>query len=177
MSITLNLSIDQETFDSSGGYTPLPEDKYKVSIFEAEVKYIDNPSSAYNGKPRINFTFKVLPGEEYEGRRVFFGANAFPVTSSKDGKVHAPYDLISIGKAIGLSKEQIENIDLDEWLGGELELTLVHKPKMSKESGYKVAIPGEVREEAKSFRSLEAASTAASASKAPSKSKASKFSL
>ena len=177
MTITLNLSIDQDTFDNSGAYTPLPEGKYKVSVFEAEVKYIDKPASPYNGKPRINFVFKVQPGEEYENRRIFFGANAFPITSSKDGKVHPPYDLIGLGKAIGLSKEQIENIDLDEWLGGEAEVTLIHKPKMSKESGYKEAIPGEVREEVKSIRSLTAASTAASAAKAPSKSKASKFSL
>lgn len=175
MSVTLNLTIDDETFNSTG-FSLVPEGKHKVSIFAAEVKYIDNPASAYNGKPRINFTFQILPGEENEKRRLFYGANAFPITSSKDNKVHPPYDLISIGKAIGLSKEQIESIDLDEWLGGELELTVVHKPKMSKESKYKEPIPGEFREEVKNFRSLEAASTAASAAKGG-KSSASKFTL
>ena len=173
---TLNLTIDQSTYDSTGDYDLIPEGKYQVSIFEADVKLIDNPASKYKGQPRINFRFKILPGEEKEGRSLFFGANAFPITA-KDGKVHPPYDLIALGKAIGLSKDQLENIDTDEWLGGELELTVVHKPKMSKESGYKEAIPGEFREEVKNFRSLTAAATAASAAKAPSKSKASKFSL
>jgi hypothetical protein len=170
----INLSIDQETYDSTGDYDLIPEGKYRVSIFEAEVKAIDNPASKYKGQPRINFRFKVLPGEDKAGRSLFFGANAFPITA-KDGKTHPPYDLIALGKAIGLTKEQLENVDTDEWLGGELELTVVHKPKMSKESGYKEAIPGEFREEVKNFRSLDAANTAAKASTG--KSKASKFSL
>lgn len=183
MSITLNLTIDQETFDSTGSYELRPEGKYKVSIFEAEVKNIENKASAYNGKPRINFVFKVLPGEEYQNSRFFFGANAFAITSKKDGKVHPPYDLIALGKAIGLTKEQLENIDLDEWKGEELEIEVKHVAKMSKESGYKepeLDSAGDpvLREEVTSkFRSLKAAATASAAAKGKTNTKANKFTL
>lgn len=166
----LSLNVDQETFDSAGAtFEPVPAGSYKVNIYEitsGEVKSGDN-----KGKPRLNFQFRIQDGEtspdgkKQGNRRLFAGINAFAGKSRKDGSEVPPFDLIAIGKAIGLSAEELSDADTAEWQGEALEVRVVHEEKMTKESNYKEPFkPAQYREVVKGYRSIEAAETASSAS-------------
>jgi hypothetical protein len=178
----ISLNIDQETFDSTNtDFAPVPEGKYKVTVFEVtdgEVKTGPN-----KGKQRINVQFRIADGElapdgsKQGNRRLFAGINTFKGRSQKTGEETLPFDLVGIVKALGGNADDLENLDTDDWLGEELEVTVVHEEKMTKESGYTESYePARFREVVKGYRSLHAAETAAVSSatvKAGGKAKAS----
>lgn len=168
----LTLNIDQDSFDGAG-FEPVPVGPYKVNIYSVEVQEVKGGEN--KGKPRLNFQFRIQDGEtspegkKQGNRRLFVGVNAFETPNRKDpSKTNKPFDLISIGKAIGLTLDQINNLDTDDWLGKELQLSVAaHEPKMSKGPSGKYDVDsGEKREVIKGFRSLESAGTAAAASSA-----------
>lgn len=164
----LTLNIDAETIENTNTtFDPVPQGRYEVSIYEVELQEVKTGENA--GKPRLHFQFRIQDGEtspegaKQGNRRLFHGANAFTSPNKKDpSKTNLPYDLIGIGKAIGLTSEQINDIDTDDWLGGELEVQVLHEPKYGKNpaTGKYDVETGEVREILKGFRSIEAASTA-----------------
>ena len=166
----LTLNIDQDTFDGAG-FEPVPVGPYKVNIYSVEVQEVKQGEN--KGKSRLNFQFRIQDGEtapegkKQGNRRLFVGVNAFSTPNKKDpSKTNQPYDLIAIGKAIGLTLEQINNIDTDEWQGKELQLSVAaHEPKMSKNPvTNKFDIDsGEKREVIKGFRSLASAATSSAA--------------
>lgn len=167
----LTLNLDAETIENTNtDFSPVPTGRYKVSIYEVELREVKTGDN--KGKPRLNFQFKIADGETSpEGknqgnRRLFHDANAFKTPNKKDpSKENLPFDLIGIGKAIGLTSEQINNIDTDEWLGGELELEVTHVEKMTKESNFKESFnPPQYREAVRGFRSLDTATTAMTSS-------------
>lgn len=167
----LSLNIDQDSFDGAG-FEPVPVGAYKVTVYSAEVQEVKG-TGPNKGKPRINFQFRIQDGEtspegkKQGNRRLFVGVNAFSSPSKKDStKMVAPFDLIAIGKAIGLGLDAINDIDTDDWLGKELQLSVAaHEPKMAKGPSGKYDVEtGEFREVVKGFRSLESAGTAAAAS-------------
>lgn len=163
----LTLNIDAETIENTNTtFDPVPQGRYEVSIYEVDLQEVQTGEN--KGKPRLHFQFKIADGEtDSEGknqgnRRLFHDANAFTTVNKKDSsKINQPYDLIGIGKAIGLSAEQIKDIDTDEWLGKSLQLDVTHEEKKTKESNYKESFnPKQYRERVKGFRSLDAAATA-----------------
>jgi hypothetical protein len=166
----LTLNIDQDSFDGAG-FEPVPVGPYKVNIYSIDVREVKQ--GEHKGKPRLNFQFRIQDGETSpEGkrqgnRRLFVELNAFEMPSKKDpSKMNVPFDLISIGKAIGLDRDQINELDTDDWLGKELQLSVAaHEPKMAKGPSGKYDIDtGEKREVIKGFRSVESAGKAAAAS-------------
>ena len=165
----LSLNIDQDSFDGAG-FEPVPVGPYKVNIYSLEVTEVKNMGE-HKGNPRLNFQFRIQDGETSpEGkrqgnRRLFVGVNAFKTKNKKTGKMQDSFDLIAIGKAIGLDIDQINNLDTDEWLGKELQLSVAaHESKMVKgPSGEYNVDTGEKREVIKSFRSVASAETAANA--------------
>ena len=164
----LTLNIDAESIENTTtSFEPVPVGKYKVSIYEIEQREVK--TGEYAGQPRLNFQFRIADGEtspdgkNQGNRRLFHGANAFSTKSKKDpSKTVLPFDLIGIGKAIGLTPEQINDIDTDDWLGRELEVRVQHEKKFDKNpsTGKYDVETGEFRETLRGFRSLEAASTA-----------------
>lgn len=187
MTERISLNIDAETFDSAGlAFDPVPAGKYKVNIYEIRVDKVQNGDN--KGKPRLNFQFKIQDGEtapdgsKQGNRRLFHGANAFYGKSRKDGSPVAPFDLISIAKAIGLGADALADLNTEDWLGEELEVKVGHERKQHRVNGEYVDIePAEYREVCKGFRSIGAAETAASSGEAVrssgSKPKAGAFSL
>lgn len=174
----LSLNVDQETFDSAGqANEPVPTGTYKVSIFEITADTVKSGDN--KGKPRLKFQFRIADGEDSpEGknqgnRRLFSDVNAFEGFSQKLNKKTPPYDLLAIGKAIGLDAEALNDIDTDDWQGEELQVTVGHKKKQHEVGGQWVDIePAEYRAVVRSYRSLEsvevsAAATAAVTNKAP----------
>ena len=141
------------------------------------------------GKPRLNFQFRIQDGENapdgtHQGnRRLFANLNAFDTVNKKDPtKKNPPFDVMAIGKAIGLTAQQCREIDTDEWVGEELEVTVRHVRKQHLVNGkYENIEPAEYREDLRAFRSIDAAETAASSGEAVrtsgSKPKAGAFSL
>jgi hypothetical protein len=167
----LTLNIDQDAFDGAG-FEPVPVGPYKVNIYSIDVREVKQGD--HKGKPRLNFQFRIQDGETSpEGkrqgnRRLFVELNAFEMPNKKDpSKMNAPFELIAIGKAIGLDRDQINALDTDDWLGKELQLSVAaHEDKMAKNPAtnkYDIAT-GEKREVIKGFRSLESAGTAVAAS-------------
>lgn len=167
----LTLNIDQDTFDGAG-FEPVPVGPYKVNIYSVEERKVK--SGEHVGKPRLNFQFRIQDGEtapdgkKQGNRRLFVELNAFPTQNKKDpSKTNQPFELIAIGKAIGLTLDQINELDTDDWLGKELQLSVAaHEEKMAKNPAtnkYDIAT-GTYREVIKGFRSLESAGTAAAAS-------------
>jgi hypothetical protein len=167
----IQLNVDQESFDGAG-FEPVPVGPYKVNIYSVEVREVKQGEN--KGKPRLNFQFRIQDGETSpEGkrqgnRRLFVECNAFSTQNKKDpSKMNAPFELISIGKAIGLTLDQINDLDTDDWLGKELQLSVTaHEDRMAKnpETG-KYDIPtGQKNEVIKGFRSVESASKSAAAS-------------
>lgn len=167
----IQLNVDQESFDGAG-FEPVPVGPYKVNIYSIDVREVKQGD--HKGKPRLNFQFRIQDGEtspenkRQGNRRLFVELNAFETPNKKDpSKMNPPFDLISIGKAIGLTREQINDLDTDDWLGKELQLSVAaHEDKMAKNpvtNKYDIAT-GEKREVIKGFRSLESASTSKAAS-------------
>lgn len=157
----LSLNVDQETFDGAS-FSLVPAGRHRVIIFD--VKLDEVKTGENKGKPRLKFQFKIADGEPGANRRLFHDVNAFNTEKSK------PFDLISIGRAIGLDKDAIADIDTDDWLGQELFVTVTHKEKKTKESGYKDSfVPAEFREECKGFRSVDSAEASATAAEAVTK--------
>lgn len=166
----LSLNIDQDTFDGAG-FEPVPVGPYKVNIYSLEVQEVKGGEN--KGKPRLNFQFRIQDGEtspegkKQGNRRLFVGVNAFATPNKKDPtKTNQPFDLISIGKAIGLGMDEINNLDTDDWLGKELQLSVAaHEAKMAKGPSGKYDVDtGEKREVIKGFRSLASAETSSAAS-------------
>jgi hypothetical protein len=167
----IQLNIDQDAFDGAG-FEPVPVGPYRVNIYSIETREVK--AGENKGKPRLNFQFRIQDGETSpEGkrqgnRRLFVECNAFSTQNKKDpSKMNAPFELISIGKAIGLTLDQINDLDTDDWLGKELQLSVTaHEDRMAKnpETG-KYDIPtGQKNEVIKGFRSVESASKSAAAS-------------
>lgn len=167
----LTLNIDQDTFDGAG-FEPVPVGPYKVNIYSVEQREVKQ--GEHKGKPRLSFQFRIQDGETSpEGkrqgnRRLFVELNAFPTQNKKDpSKTNQPFELIAIGKAIGLTLDQINDLDTDDWLGKELQLSVAaHEEKMAKNPAtgkYDISTKT-YREVIKGFRSLESAGTAAAAS-------------
>jgi hypothetical protein len=165
----LSLNVDQETFENAGrSFTPVPQGDYKVSIFAItpdEVKKGEN-----QGKPRLKFQFRIADGEEAPdgtkqgNRRLFADVNAFEGTDKKTGKPTPPYDLVAIGKALGLSAEELADVDTDDWLGEELQVTVKHTRKQHQVNGTWVNIePAEYRETVRGYRSLASVETSVAA--------------
>lgn len=177
----LSLNVDQETFDSAGRtFEPVPVGDYTVSIFE--IKPDEVKTGGNKGKPRLKFQFKIVEGEtapdgsNQGNRRLFTDINAFEGVSTKTGQPTPPYDLVAIGKAIGLTAEELADADTDDWLGEELQVSVTHEEKKTKESGYTQSFnPPQFREKVRGFRSLTSVGTSAAASvaaKAPAAGKA-----
>lgn len=157
----LSLNVDQDTFEGTG-FDLIPAGRHKVTIFDIKIEEV-KAEGPNKGKPRMRFQFKIVDGEPLANRRLFHDANAFEGTT-KDGKPFPPYDIIGIGKAIGLSQDQINDIDTDDWLGGELFVTVAHEEKMTKESNYKEPFnPKEYREKLKGWRSTASVTTSVGA--------------
>lgn len=184
----ISLNIDDEAFETAGrNFDPVPAGKYKVNIYEMTIGEVK--SGENKGKPRLNFQFRIQEGENapdgsHQGnRRLFANLNAFETPNKKDpSKINQPFDVMAIGKAIGLTAQQVRDIDTDEWVGEELEVTVRHVRKQHLVDGKYVDIePAEYREECRAFRSIGAAETAASSGEAVrssgSKPKAGAFSL
>lgn len=165
--VRLTINVDQETLDNSGReFEPIPVGKYEVKIFEIkpdEVKSGDN-----KGKQRLKFHFRIEDGQEspdgkHQGnRRVFADVNAFSGVSKKDGSATPPYDLLAIAKAIGVSAEDLADLDTDEWLGESLQINVGHKKKQHQVNGQWVDIePAEYREIIRGYRSLDSVEVSA----------------
>ena len=177
----LSLNVDQETLDGAGRqFEPVPAGPYTVTVFsitEDKVKSGDNA-----GKPRLKFQFRIADGEtapdgsKQGNRRLFADMNAFEGVSQKTGEPTPPYDLLAIAKALGVSAEDLADIDTDDWLGEELQVTVAHKPKQKQNEQTKKwedIEPKEYREVIRGYRSLASVNTsvaanAAAAGKAPS---------
>lgn len=166
------LNVDQETLDGAGRqFEPVPAGPYTVTIFsitEDAVKEGDN-----KGKLRLKFQFRIADGEtapdgtNQGNRRLFDDVNAFTGTSQKTGEPTPPYDLLAIAKALGVSAEELADADTDEWLGEELQVTVVHKRKQHKVGDKWVNIePAEFKEVVKGYRSLASVNTSVAASAA-----------
>jgi hypothetical protein len=167
--VRLSLNVDQETIDNSGrDDEPVPAGKYEVKIFEIKADEVKNGDN--KGKLRLKFHFRIEDGQEspdgrHQGnRRIFADVNAFPGVSKLTGEPTPPYDLLTIAKAIGVSAEDLADIDTEEWLGEALQVTVAHKKKQHQVDGQWVDIePAEYRAVARSFRSLESVEASATA--------------
>lgn len=166
------LNVDQETVDASGrSFEPVPAGTYTVSIFAItpdEVKNGDN-----KGKLRLKFQFRIADGEtapdgtNQGNRRLFADINAFEGVNKKTGAPTPPFDLLAIAKALGTSAEELADLDTDDWLQEELQVTVGHKKKQHQVDGKWVDIePAEWREVIRGYRSLESVSTSVAASAA-----------
>jgi hypothetical protein len=161
--VRLTLNVDEEVFEGSG-FELIPTGRHKVTIFEITESEVKTGKNA--GKPRLKFQFKIAEGEPLAGRYLFHDANAFEGTD-KEGKPLPMYDLLGIGKAIGLSADQVRNFDSDEWLGEELFVTVTHEEKKTKESNYTESFdPKEYRERLKGWRSTSSVTTSLGAAEA-----------
>lgn len=165
----LTLNVDQETYDNAGRtFDPVPPGNYEVSIFAItpdEVKTGDN-----KGKLRLKFQFRIADGEtsadgQNQGnRRLFADINAFNGVSKTTGEPTPPYDLLAIGKAIGLDAEALRDIDTDDWLQETLQVTVKHVKKQQQVNGkWQDIVPNEFKEKVTGFRSLESVTTSAGA--------------
>jgi hypothetical protein len=167
--VRLSLNVDQETIDNSGReFEPIPVGKYEASIFEIKADEVKNGDN--KGKLRLKFHFRIEDGQEspdgkHQGnRRVFADVNAFTGVSKKDGSPTPPFDLLAIAKAIGLSAEDLADIDTEEWLGESLQINVGHKKKQHQVDGAWVDIePAEYREVIRGYRSLESVEASATA--------------
>jgi hypothetical protein len=169
----LTLNIDQDSFDGAG-FEPVPVGPYRVNIYSIDVREVK--TGDHKGKPRLNFQFRVQDGQtspegkKQGNRRLFVELNAFEMPNKKDpSKMNAPFELIAIGKAIGLDREQINDLNTEDWLGKELQLSVAaHEEKLAKNpaTGKYDIKTGTYREVIKGFRSVESAGTAAAASAA-----------
>jgi hypothetical protein len=165
----ISLNIDQETFESTNtDFTPVPEGDYKVTIFD--VKAGEVQTGPNKGKQRINVQFRIQDGEtsadgkKQGNRRLFAGINTFNGVSKKTGEPVAPFDLVAIVKALGGTAEDLKDLDTDDWLGEELQVSVVHEEKKTKESNYTESFnPAQYREVVKSFRSVDSAVKSATA--------------
>lgn len=165
----LTLNVDQADFDSAGrSFTPVPPADYTVSIFSITSDVVKTGDNA--GKPRLKFQFRIADGEtspdgqSQANRRLFADINAFDGINKKTGKPTPPFDLVAIGKALGLTPEELKDCDTDDWLGQELQVTVVWKRKQHQVNGSWVDIePAEYRENVKGFRSLESVAESAAA--------------
>lgn len=196
--VQLNLTevFDQEAFEKAGRrFDPVPRGKYRVHIYEINAEEVK--TGEYAGKTQLAFQFRIPEGTEAHdgtnvGKRVLFSrVNTYKVqakSGKNKGQWFPPFDYLAIGKAIGLNEEQIKNFNSDEWLGGELEVEVGWEQKMAKSAltnKYDVPMKDadgnpEYREVIKSYRSLKAASTAATADAKAAKAganKASKYTL
>lgn len=161
--VRLTLNVDETTYEDAGkAFELVPTGRHKVTIFDIKEDSVKTGDNA--GKPRLKFQFKIADGEPHANRRLFNDVNAFEGKSKTDGSPVPMYDLIAIGKAIGLSVDQVKDFDSDEWLGEELYVTVSHEEKKTKESNYKESYnPPEYREKVKGFRSTASVTTSVGA--------------
>lgn len=177
--LQLNTTISQEDIDNAGSFKPVPAGTYTAFIYEIEVNKVQN-GGRYDGLPRLKFTFKIADGETAEdgtdvsGKRLWHDVNAFEVWSEKNQKFFPPFELIEIGKAIGMSPEEINSLDTDEWTGKELQLNVQVVPKRVKTADGKYVDSTDPEEKTNSvgrFRSLKSAATASAAKRPAAKAK------
>lgn len=162
--VRLTLNVDETVYEETGSnFQLIPTGRKKVVIFD--IKAGEVAGGPNKGKPRLNFQFKIAEGEDFAGRYLFSNINAFETPSQKEpGKMNPMYDLLAIGKAIGLTADQVKNFDSDEWLGEELYLTVAHEEKKTKESNYTESYnPPEYQEKVKGFRSIASVTTSVGA--------------
>lgn len=153
--IVLNVAEDKFDNASGGDFPLIPAGKYLANVFAAEDAECQSANN--KGKPQVKVQFKLQDGQGYDNRRLFKTFNFFGDN---------PFDTINFLKALGFDYTQIsvEGIDTDDLMGMELEVTVKHRKKMSKESGYKTPVePEEFMEEVSGFRSADAAATAGAA--------------
>ena len=164
----ITLNIAQETFESASDrsdFPLVPAGKYKVNVYEASEAECQSENN--KGKPQIKVQFKIQDGEtapdgtEQGNRRLFKTFNFFG---------EKPFDTINFLKAIGTSYEEAatDGIDPDDLNGLELEVTVKHRQRMDKDSGWKKPLLGDdgkpvMQEEVSGFRSADAAATAGAA--------------
>lgn len=174
--IQLNTTIDQETYDKAGkGFDPVPAGSYEAFVHEIEV--VEVKQGKYEGKPRLKIIFKIKDGQsaadgtDVSGRQLWHSLNAFEVWSEKNQKNYPPFELIDLGKALGKTPEEIQNIDTDDWQGEDLQVTVKVVPKRVKNdaTGEYEDSEDEKTNEISRFRSLKSADTSV---KAKGKSKA-----
>lgn len=160
--VRLTLNVDEAVFEGAG-FDLIPTGRHRVTIYDVNQREVKAGKNA--GKPRLNFQFKIVEGEPHGNRRLFTDVNAFETESTKEpGKMNPMYDLIGLGKAIGLTVDQVKDFDSDEWLGQELFLTVAHEEKKTKESNYTESFdPPEYRETVKGFRSTASVTTSVGA--------------
>jgi hypothetical protein len=181
MTVTaLNLNITEEAYANAGNSAPVDEDHYEVSIYSIDFDTV-KAAGPNKGKPRLKFQFKIVEGEttgsKNANRKIYHDVNAFDGTN-KEGKPIPPFELIDIAKAIGITREGINAFNKGDWLGQNLRLSVSHRQKMTKESGYKEPVkPAEFMAEAKRFRSLDSAAASAAANAGTGTSKKSKYAL
>lgn len=179
---TINLNITEDEFNNAGYIPPVDEDNYEVSIYSIDFDTVK--TGANKGKPRLKFRFKIVEGErtrdKNRGRSIFQDVNAFKGTSKETGEPTPPYDLLGIGKAIGLGLSDINNFNKGDWLGRTLRIGIEHEQKMKQNpttKKYDTPIAGEFRAvvSRNSARSLDSVATSATANAGTSKK--SKYSL
>ena len=166
------LNVDQETLDSAGrSFEPVPAGPYTVTVFSITDDVVKNGDN--KGKPRLKFQFRIADGEEAPdgtnqgNRRLFADVNAFEGKNQKTGAATPPYDLLAIAKALGTSAEELADLDTDDWLQEELQVTVGHKKKQHQVNGAWVNIePAEWREVVRGYRSLASVQTSVAASAA-----------
>lgn len=166
--ITLNVAQDKFDNASGGDFPLIKAGKYLANVFAAETAECQSANN--KGKPQVKVQFKIQDGQGFDNRRLFKTFNFFGDN---------PFDTINFLKALGFDYTQIsvEGIDTDDLLGKELEITVKHRKKMSKESGYKTPVePEEFMEEVSGYRNPDAAATA-SKGKAVASANGSKFVL
>lgn len=167
----LTLNVDKADFDSAGrSFDPVLPGDYKVTIFSITDDTVKSGANA--GKPRLKFQFRIADGEtdsngtNQGNRRLFADINAFNGTSKKDGKEVPPFDLVAIAKAMGATLEEINSgeVDTDDWLGEELQVTVKWQRKQHQVDGKWVDIePAEYREQVRGFRSMDSVAESAAA--------------
>lgn len=162
--VRLTLNVDETTFEEAGkAFELVPTGRHKVTIFDIKEDSVKT-EGPNKGKPRLKFQFKIAEGEPHANRRLFSDVNAFEGKSKETGEPVPMYDLIAIGKAIGLTVDQVNDFDSDEWLGEELYVTVSHQEKKTKESGYTESYnPPEYSEKVKGFRSTASVTTSVGA--------------
>lgn len=146
--ITLNVAQDVVESATGGGFDPVPKGKHTVTVFEVK-NQVSSAQAKTPGAPQINVQFRIADGHPHANRRVFKLFNCYG---------EKPYDTINFFKALGYDYEEITQtgIDTDDLLGRELQITIDHEEKKTKESGYKESFdPKEYRERITGYRNLE----------------------
>lgn len=111
MPITINL-----TGVSTDEFAAVPEGRYKVSVFTAEMR-----TGKDSGKPYLNWEFRIQEPTEFAGRRLWH------ITSLQE---NALFNLKGLLLALGVPEEKLKgDFDLEpsDYYGQELVLQIKHQ--------------------------------------------------